>query len=28
MWLSAGSRRADAPDLVDEAERLVRAALS
>jgi tRNA dimethylallyltransferase len=28
MWLSAGSRPADAPDLVDEAERLVRAALS
>ena len=28
MWLSAGSRAADAPDLVAEAERLVRAALS
>ena len=28
MWLSAGSGAADAPDLVDEAEQLVRAALS
>jgi tRNA dimethylallyltransferase len=28
MWLVAGSEEADAPDLVDEAERLVRAAVS